>query len=65
MLVFVIIVHICIKKKLYSLSRQGEACWDKIDPGKTLRSISLRRVRLFALLVNSILDFRKKFEIFR
>ena len=43
------IVHI-YKKNLYSLSRQGEACKDKIDAGKTPCSVSLRGVRLCAVL---------------
>ena len=45
MLVYVEIVH------KYFLSRQGEACKYKIDTGKTPRSVSLRGVRLCAVLV--------------
>ena len=36
---------------LYSLSRQGEAYRDKIDAGKTPRSVSLHGFRLGAVLV--------------
>ena len=39
-----------ILKKKYSLSRQGEACRDKIDAGKTPRSVSQRGVTYFANL---------------
>ena len=41
MLAFVAIVRIYLKKIQYSLSEQGEACRDKIDAGKTPRSVSL------------------------
>ena len=39
-----------IVKKIYSLSRQGEACKDKNDAGKTRCSVSLRGVRHRTLL---------------
>ena len=52
MLVSVEIIHSYIyKKKLYSISRQGEACKDKIDAGKTPNSVSMREVWLRAVLV--------------
>ena len=43
---------VTLDKKKYSLSRQGEACKDKMDASKTPRSVSLRGVRLRAVLVN-------------
>ena len=33
-----------------SLSRQGDACKDKIDAGKTWRRVGQRKVRLRAVL---------------
>ena len=53
MLAFVAIVRIYLKKIQYSLSEQGEACRDKIDAGKTPRSVRLRRVQLRAVLATS------------
>ena len=50
MLAFVAIVRIYLKKIQYSLSEQGEACRDKIDAGKTPRSVSQRGVTYFANL---------------
>ena len=58
MLGFVAIVHI------YSLSKQGEACTDKIVAGKPPHSVSLRGVGLRAVLINFGFseNFRKYFE---
>ena len=50
MFTYVEIVHLYLKKMLNSISRQGEACKDKIDAGKTPRSVSLRGVRICAVL---------------
>ena len=44
------------KKYIYSLSRQGEACKDKIYAGKTPRSVRLRGVLLQAVLVSAASD---------
>ena len=56
------LTYIVLKIK-YSHSRQGEACKGKIVLGKTPRRLTLRRVRLQAVLdtfgsaVNLIVDF--------
>ena len=47
---YIEIVHLYLKQILNSLSRQKEACKDKIDAGKTPRSVSLRGVRICAVL---------------
>ena len=49
------------KINAYSLSRQGEACTDKIDARKTPRTVSLHRLR--AVLANFERYFQKNFEI--
>ena len=54
MLFYLEVFHLYLKKIQYSLSRQGEACKDKIYAGKTLRSVSQRGVRLRAVLVSTV-----------
>ena len=55
MLAYVEIVHLYLKKNLYSLSRQGEACKDKFDAGNTSRSVSLHK----SLTPRSVSNFAK------
>ena len=56
MLVHVEIINMYFKKYIYSLSRQGEACKDKIYAGKTPRSVRLRGVLRQAVLVSAAAD---------
>ena len=56
---------ICFKKIVYSLSRLGEACTDKIEAGKTPSSVSLRSVRHFWILENEIADSAQCYSLRR
>ena len=51
MLGYVAIVQKYFRNFLVFHSRQGEACKDKIVPGKTPFRLTLRGVRLYAVLV--------------
>ena len=47
---------VCIYyKKKYSLSRQGEACKDKIDASKTPRGVRIHTVLLFFRFVKNFI----------
>ena len=54
--------RIFFKKLNFFHSKQGEACKDKIVPGKTPRRLTLREVRLRVALAN--FGFSKNIRIF-
>ena len=56
MLVYVEIVHMYLENFLYSLSKQEEACKDKMCAGKTLCRVSHCEVCLHAVLVSEESD---------
>ena len=59
MLVLVCVAHLYMDLFLFYFYRQGEACKDKINAGKTPLSVSLRRVGLCAVLTNVEFDSAK------